>query len=128
MSPRTAVIVWSVAAPSAIAHGAFNPANQSTAGQTLHGDHAYVFYQVPSDARRLPLEEAAEEARQLARALPRHPAQREMAAVLRQPLLERRPATAVCASGSEPGADLAEYRLAAAHGARSSLPRSAQSC
>jgi len=27
----------------------------STAGQTLHGDHAYVFYQVPHRARRLPL-------------------------------------------------------------------------
>ena len=27
----------------------------STAGQTLHGDHAYVFYQVPVRARRLPL-------------------------------------------------------------------------
>ena len=35
--------------------GAFNPADQSVAGQTLHGDHAYVFYQVPHDARRLPL-------------------------------------------------------------------------
>ena len=33
------------------------PAGQppSTAGQTLHGDHAYVFYQVPVRARRLPL-------------------------------------------------------------------------
>lgn len=38
-----------------IAHGGFKPTNQSTAGQTLHGDHAYVFYQVPSNARRLPL-------------------------------------------------------------------------
>ncbi len=27
----------------------------SAAGQTLHGDHAYVFYQVPVRARRLPL-------------------------------------------------------------------------
>jgi hypothetical protein len=27
----------------------------STAGQTLHGDHAYVFYQIPVRARRLPL-------------------------------------------------------------------------
>ena len=35
--------------------GAFNPANQSSAGQTLHGDHAYVFYQIPRDARELPL-------------------------------------------------------------------------
>jgi hypothetical protein len=38
-----------------IRHGAFNPADQSVAGQTLHGDHAYVFYQVPANARRLPL-------------------------------------------------------------------------
>lgn len=35
--------------------GAFNPSNQSTAGQTLHGDHATVFYQVPTEARNLPL-------------------------------------------------------------------------
>ncbi|HNR74447.1 MAG TPA: alpha/beta hydrolase, partial [Cyclobacteriaceae bacterium] len=34
-----------------IKHGAFNPANQSTEGQTLHGDHAYVFYQIPDKAR-----------------------------------------------------------------------------
>ena len=38
-----------------IRHGAYNPADQSVAGQTLHGDHAYVFYQIPADARRLPL-------------------------------------------------------------------------
>lgn len=38
-----------------IAHGAFNPANQASEGQTLHGDHAYVFYQIPQQARRLPL-------------------------------------------------------------------------
>ncbi|MGK7392723.1 MAG: alpha/beta hydrolase [Candidatus Cyclobacteriaceae bacterium M2_1C_046] len=38
-----------------IKHGAFNPANQSSAGQTLHGDHAYVFYQIPVNARELPL-------------------------------------------------------------------------
>jgi hypothetical protein len=38
-----------------IRHGAYNPADQSVAGQTLHGDHAYVFYQVPAKARRLPL-------------------------------------------------------------------------
>ena len=38
-----------------IAHGAFNPANQASEGQTLHGDHAYVFYQIPQKARRLPL-------------------------------------------------------------------------
>ena len=38
-----------------IKHGAFNPANQSTAGQTLHGDHAYVFFQIPENAKKLPL-------------------------------------------------------------------------
>jgi pimeloyl-ACP methyl ester carboxylesterase len=38
-----------------IKDGAFNPANQSSAGQTLHGGHAYVFYQVPDKARTLPL-------------------------------------------------------------------------
>ena len=35
-----------------IRHGAYNPADQSVAGQTLHGDHAYVFYQVPANPRR----------------------------------------------------------------------------
>ena len=38
-----------------IKHGAFNPANQASEGQTLHGDHAYVFYQIPENARKLPL-------------------------------------------------------------------------
>lgn len=38
-----------------ITHGAFNPANQSSEGQTLHGDHAFVIYQKPVDARHLPL-------------------------------------------------------------------------
>ncbi len=38
-----------------IKHGAFNPANQPSEGQTLHGDHAYVFYQIPSKPRILPL-------------------------------------------------------------------------
>jgi pimeloyl-ACP methyl ester carboxylesterase len=38
----------------AIGQGAYNPAPDPT-GQTLHGDHAYVFYQVPVNARRLPL-------------------------------------------------------------------------
>jgi pimeloyl-ACP methyl ester carboxylesterase len=38
-----------------INHGALNPANQPSAGQTLHGDHAYVFYQIPKQARKLPL-------------------------------------------------------------------------
>jgi pimeloyl-ACP methyl ester carboxylesterase len=38
-----------------ILHGAFNPVNQPSDGQTLHGDHAYVFYQTPARARKLPL-------------------------------------------------------------------------
>jgi hypothetical protein len=38
-----------------IEQGAYNPAGVDPAGQTLHGDHAYVFYQVPADARDLPL-------------------------------------------------------------------------
>ena len=38
-----------------IKQGAFNPAGPDPAGQTLHGDHAYVFYQVPVNARKLPL-------------------------------------------------------------------------
>jgi hypothetical protein len=37
--------------------GAFDPrnANPTPAGQTVHGDHAYVRYQIPVNARRLPL-------------------------------------------------------------------------
>lgn len=38
-----------------IKHGAFNPAAQPSEGQTLHGDHAYVSYQIPVNARKLPL-------------------------------------------------------------------------
>jgi pimeloyl-ACP methyl ester carboxylesterase len=38
-----------------VKHGAYNPVNQPTEGQTLHGDHAYVFYQIPSKARKFPL-------------------------------------------------------------------------
>jgi hypothetical protein len=38
-----------------IAQGAYNPAGADPRGQTLHGDHAYVFYQVPVNARPLPL-------------------------------------------------------------------------
>lgn len=37
-----------------IAQGAYTP-TPNPAGQTLHGDHAYVFYQVPVNARHLPL-------------------------------------------------------------------------
>jgi hypothetical protein len=38
-----------------IKQGAYNPAGTDPAGQTLHGDHVYVFYQVPVNARKLPL-------------------------------------------------------------------------
>ena len=35
--------------------GTYDPASTASNGQTLHGDHAHVFYQVPVGARRLPL-------------------------------------------------------------------------
>lgn len=35
--------------------GTFDPYKPSPEGQTLHGDHAYVFYQVPVKARKYPL-------------------------------------------------------------------------
>jgi hypothetical protein len=35
--------------------GVFDPVKMSPEGQTLHGDHAYVFYQIPVSARQLPL-------------------------------------------------------------------------
>ncbi len=35
--------------------GTFNPKQPTPEGQTLHGDHAYVFYQVPVNPRKLPL-------------------------------------------------------------------------
>ena len=35
--------------------GTFDPRHPSPEGGTLHGDHAYVFYQAPVDARPLPL-------------------------------------------------------------------------
>lgn len=38
-----------------VAHGFFNPTNQNTEGQTLHGDHATVFYQIPTQAKELPM-------------------------------------------------------------------------
>ncbi len=38
-----------------ITQGAYNPAGPDSAGQTLHGDHAYVFYQIPEKPRKLPL-------------------------------------------------------------------------
>lgn len=38
------------------APGTFDPRNpMAPAGQTYHGDHAYVFYQVPANARKLPI-------------------------------------------------------------------------
>lgn len=35
--------------------GNFDPVKMGPEGQTFHGDHAYVFYQVPAGARKLPL-------------------------------------------------------------------------
>lgn len=35
--------------------GTFDPHKQTPEGQTFHGDHAYVFYQIPPNARKLPL-------------------------------------------------------------------------
>lgn len=35
--------------------GTFDPLKMSPEGQTFHGDHAYVFYQIPVNARKLPL-------------------------------------------------------------------------
>jgi hypothetical protein len=35
--------------------GTFDQYNQSSSGQTFHGDHAYVFYQIPVKARKFPL-------------------------------------------------------------------------
>jgi hypothetical protein len=35
--------------------GTFNPYNPTPEGQTFHGDHAYVFYQIPVNARKYPL-------------------------------------------------------------------------
>ena len=35
--------------------GTFDPYHPTPAGQTFHGDHAYVEYQIPPDARALPL-------------------------------------------------------------------------
>ena len=35
--------------------GNYDATNRSASGQTFHGDHAYVFYQIPVNARRLPL-------------------------------------------------------------------------
>ena len=35
--------------------GTFDPTKISPEGQTFHGDHAYVFYQIPVNAHKLPL-------------------------------------------------------------------------
>lgn len=35
--------------------GTFNSRNPTPEGQTLHGDHAYVFYQIPVNPRKYPL-------------------------------------------------------------------------
>lgn len=35
--------------------GTYDPCTQAVAGQTLHGDHAHVFFQVPTERRGLPL-------------------------------------------------------------------------
>jgi len=35
--------------------GTFDPVKMTSEGQSLHGDHAYVFYQIPEKARKLPL-------------------------------------------------------------------------
>jgi len=35
--------------------GTFDSAKPTSAGQTFRGDHAYAFYQIPTNARRLPL-------------------------------------------------------------------------
>jgi pimeloyl-ACP methyl ester carboxylesterase len=48
-------VVDSPGAFDPVGQGAYHPAGPDPSGQTLHGDHAYVFYQVPVGARRLPL-------------------------------------------------------------------------
>ncbi|MEN6440019.1 MAG: alpha/beta fold hydrolase [Syntrophobacter sp.] len=35
--------------------GTFDPVKMTPEGQTFHGDHAYVFYQIPEKARKFPL-------------------------------------------------------------------------
>lgn len=35
--------------------GSFDPIKRGPEGQTFHGDHAYVFYQIPEKSRKLPL-------------------------------------------------------------------------
>jgi hypothetical protein len=38
-----------------VKQGVYSPQGVAATGQTLHGDHAYVFYQVPEHAHQLPL-------------------------------------------------------------------------
>ena len=35
--------------------GTFNPITRTPEGQTFHGDHAYITYQIPVDTRELPM-------------------------------------------------------------------------
>ncbi|WP_185211750.1 alpha/beta hydrolase [Sphingobacterium mizutaii] len=35
--------------------GTYDPIKRTAEGQTFHGDHAYVFYQIPQHAKKLPL-------------------------------------------------------------------------
>lgn len=35
--------------------GTYDPIKRNPEGQTLHGDHAYIFYQIPAKARKFPL-------------------------------------------------------------------------
>lgn len=35
--------------------GTYDPIKRTAEGQTFHGDHAYVFYQIPQQAKKLPL-------------------------------------------------------------------------
>ena len=48
----------------------YNPLKPQAAGQTLHGDHAYVFYQIPADARKYPWSFCTERASQPRRGKP----------------------------------------------------------
>jgi hypothetical protein len=38
-----------------IKQGAYNPSQPDPTGQTLHGDHATVFYQIPVKAKKYPI-------------------------------------------------------------------------
>ena len=57
MRPVTVVEQGSFTAGGAVvaAREAYDPMHPKAEGQTLHGDHAYVEYQVPADARAHPL-------------------------------------------------------------------------